>query len=107
MKPKEPILKIDLQVDMEKYSQYTNITGMEKALEDLSKKCGFIFRKLWGIYMGKNNDDTDNDDIEYICDDRMYAPGGLMDQIRGMTEEEFKRYIEELKKSESNTTSQN
>lgn len=38
---------------------------------------------------------------EYICDDRMLEPGGLMDQIRTMTEEEFEKFIEEEKKKEN------
>ena len=38
---------------------------------------------------------------EYICDDRMYAPGGLMDQIRSMSDEEFEKHIAELKEKEN------
>jgi len=46
----------------------------------------------------ENNHNSD----DYICDDRMYEPGGLMDQIRSMTDEEFEKHIEELKKQENN-----
>lgn len=37
---------------------------------------------------------------EYVCDDHIYEPGGLMDQIRTMTDEEFEKFIEEEKKKE-------
>lgn len=40
---------------------------------------------------------------EYICDDRIYAEGGLMDCIRAMTDEEFEQYIAEEKKCEEKT----
>nr|DAH06021.1 MAG TPA: 30S ribosomal protein S2 [Caudoviricetes sp.] len=43
--------------------------------------------------MGKDKND-------YICDDRVYAPGGLMDQIRGMSDEEFQKHIAELREKE-------
>ena len=33
---------------------------------------------------------------EYICDDRIYESGGLLDQIRAMTDEERKSYIKEF-----------
>lgn len=48
--------------------------------------------------MDKNmkNDSLDN----YICDDRIYEPGGLMDQIRSMSDEEFELYIKEHRKQE-------
>lgn len=39
-----------------------------------------------------------NNSQEFICDDRMYKPGGLFDQIRAMTEEEFKEFIKEVEK---------
>lgn len=42
----------------------------------------------------------DKKEPEYICDDRMYEPGGYLKQIRDMSDEEFKRHIEELKKRE-------
>lgn len=45
----------------------------------------------------KNNQNSD----DYICDDRIYEPGGLVDQIRSMTDEEFERHIEKLKKQEN------
>ena len=31
----------------------------------------------------------------------MYKPGGLFDQIRAMTEEEFKEFIKEVEKREN------
>lgn len=34
---------------------------------------------------------------EYICDDSIYESGGLVDQIRAMSDEEFEKHIEELK----------
>ena len=34
-----------------------------------------------------------------ICDDRIYAPGGLMDQVRGMSDEEFEIFMEKRKKA--------
>ncbi len=37
---------------------------------------------------------------EYICDDRIFEPGGLMDQIRAMSDEEFEQFIAEQKKKE-------
>lgn len=37
---------------------------------------------------------------EYICDDRIYEPGGLMDQIRAMSDDEFEQFIMEQKKKE-------
>ena len=42
-----------------------------------------------------------NNSQEFICDDRMYKPGGLFDQIRAMTEEEFKEFIKEVEKREN------
>lgn len=36
----------------------------------------------------------------YMCDDSMYEPGGLVDQIRSMSDEEFEKHIEELKSRE-------
>ena len=42
-----------------------------------------------------------NNSQEFICDDRMYKPGGLFDQIREMTEEEFKEFIKEVEKREN------
>ena len=38
-----------------------------------------------------------NNSQEFICDDRMYKPGGLFDQIRAMTEE----FIKEVEKREN------
>lgn len=37
----------------------------------------------------------------FVCDDRILEPGGLMDQIRTMTDEEFEKFIEEEKKKEN------
>ena len=37
---------------------------------------------------------------EWICDDRIYAPGGLLEQVRQMSDKEFELFIEELKKKE-------
>lgn len=42
----------------------------------------------------------EKDKNDYICDDRVYAPGGLMDQISGMSEEEFQKHIAELREKE-------
>ena len=39
-----------------------------------------------------------------ICDDRIYAPGGELDQVRKMTDEEFKEYIDRLKAKEAEET---
>lgn len=37
---------------------------------------------------------------EYICDDRIFEPGGLMDQIRAMSDEEFEQFIAKYKQEE-------
>lgn len=42
-----------------------------------------------------------NKEPEYICDDRMYEPGGYLDRIRSMSDEEFEKHIEALKKKEA------
>ena len=41
-----------------------------------------------------------NDELDYICDDRIYESGGLLDQIRSMADEEFEKHIEELREKE-------
>ena len=43
---------------------------------------------------------------EYICDDRIFEPGGLMDQIRAMSDEEFEQFIAEQKKKEQKQADQ-
>lgn len=45
-KPKETVPLIDYSVALRKYSMYNEIVGMEKALEDLSDKFGFVFKKI-------------------------------------------------------------
>lgn len=47
------------------------------------------------MYEGKSSDD-------YFGDDRIYEPGGLLDQIRSMTNEDLEMYLETLKKQEYN-----
>lgn len=42
-----------------------------------------------------------NKELEYICDDRIYEPDGYLDQIRKMSDEEFEKHIEALKKKEN------
>ena len=42
-----------------------------------------------------------NNSQEFICDDRIYRPGGLFDRIRTMTEDEFKNFIKEAEDRES------
>ena len=37
---------------------------------------------------------------DYICDDRIYEPGGLLDKALHLSDEEFEKYIEDLKKEE-------
>lgn len=45
-RPRKKIPYEDFKVALMKYSRYTEITGMERALEDLSEEYGFTFRKL-------------------------------------------------------------
>ena len=45
-RPKKMIPEEDFRVALMKYLRYTETTGIEKALEDLSKEYGFEFRKL-------------------------------------------------------------
>lgn len=45
-KPKKLISTADFEIAMRKYSRYTDITGMEKALEELSRTYEFKFEKL-------------------------------------------------------------
>lgn len=45
-RPKKLIQEEDFGVALMRYSRYTETTGMEKALEDLSKEYGFKIRKL-------------------------------------------------------------
>lgn len=45
-RPQKQIEAFDFAVAMRKYKEYTQVTGQEKALEDLSREYGFIFRKL-------------------------------------------------------------
>lgn len=45
-RPEKIIDKTDFFVAMRRYSRYTERTGMEKALIDLSKKYGFTFKEL-------------------------------------------------------------
>lgn len=45
-RPEKIISEFDLSVAQRRYKEYTQVTGMEKALEDLSKEYGFVFRKL-------------------------------------------------------------
>ena len=45
-RPSRVIPENDFRVALMRYSRYTEITGFEKALEDLSKEFGFGFRKL-------------------------------------------------------------
>ena len=47
-RPQKQIEAFDFAVAMRKYKEYTEVTGQEKALEDLSREYGFIFRKLSG-----------------------------------------------------------
>lgn len=47
-RPQKQIEAFDFAVAMRKYKEYTQVTGQEKALEDLSHEYGFIFRKLSG-----------------------------------------------------------
>lgn len=42
-----------------------------------------------------------DDENEYICDDSIYEEGGLVDRVRSMSDEEFEKYIEKLKKEEA------
>lgn len=44
--PKKLISTADFEIAMRKYSRYTDITGMEKALEELSRTYKFKFEKL-------------------------------------------------------------
>lgn len=45
-RPREEISPSDFDVAIRKNSQYTEITNMEKALEELSESYGFKFKKL-------------------------------------------------------------
>lgn len=45
-RPNKAISEIDFEVAIRKYSRYTEITNMEKALEELSRDYGFRFSKL-------------------------------------------------------------
>lgn len=45
-RPKKEISEIDFNIALRHYKEYTDITGMEKALEDLQKKHGFKIQKL-------------------------------------------------------------
>lgn len=45
-RPRKMISEDDFKVALMRYSRYTEITGFEKALEDLSKEYGFEFKKL-------------------------------------------------------------
>ena len=48
------------------------------------------------MYNSKNSGISE----EYICDDSIYEPGGLMDRIRSMSDDEFEKYIKEQRKQE-------
>ena len=37
---------------------------------------------------------------DYICDDRMYEPGGLLDKALHLSDEEFEEYLKTLKNEE-------
>lgn len=37
---------------------------------------------------------------EYVCDDRMYEPGGLLDQVMHLDDKEFEDFLEKLKAEE-------
>lgn len=37
---------------------------------------------------------------DYICDDRMYEPGGLLDQVMNLTGEDLEAFIQKLKEEE-------
>lgn len=45
-RPQKPISEFDFAVALRRYKEYTQVTGQEKALEDLSHEYGFVFRKL-------------------------------------------------------------
>lgn len=45
-RPKKEISPSDFEVAMRKYSRYTEITGIEKALEEISKQYGFEIKKI-------------------------------------------------------------
>ncbi len=45
-RPNKAISSFDFDIAMRRYKMYTETTGMEKALEDLSEEYGFIFKKL-------------------------------------------------------------
>lgn len=45
-RPEKIIAEFDLSVAQRRYKEYTQVTGMEKALEDLSREYGFVFKKL-------------------------------------------------------------
>ena len=45
-RPSKEIPEKDYYVALKKYSMYTEVTSMEKALEELSFKFDFVFRKL-------------------------------------------------------------
>lgn len=45
-RPKKLISQFDFDVALREYSRYTEITGMEKALEKLKEKYGFTVQKL-------------------------------------------------------------
>lgn len=45
-RPKRAISQFNFNVALRRYKEYTDITGMEKALEDLSTEFGFEIRKL-------------------------------------------------------------
>ena len=45
-RPQKPISEFDFAVALRRYKKYTQVTGLEEALEDLSHEYGFVFRKL-------------------------------------------------------------
>ncbi len=64
--------------------------------KNIDKSDFFVAMKRYSRYTEKTGMEK-----EYICADRMFEPGGRMDQIRSMTAEEFEKFIEEEKKKEN------
>ena len=96
-RPQKPISDFDFAVALRRYKKYTQVTGQEKALEDLSHEYGFVFRKLSG---DTQRLDCGQDYDKYVCDDRDTSE--YVQMIREMSDEEFEHFGRQLKDKEKN-----
>ena len=88
-KPNNKIDSSEYWVASKKYSRYNEYTGIEKAIEDLSKKYDFSFTILYGGIIVMNNED-------YIVNDRLQVE--IFEMMQKMTDAEFEEYLKTIYK---------